>query len=869
MNTGKQGEKMKKNFWKNKLMAYLHDPPHKPYGIANHSDTIKSNLLMFGITEDDMKQFEDKYISDAFAASADRFIFPNPRKGNLRTNWKEEGAPYIHPFCGTHIKPHIHPVTRDVAEDWMSSALSNIINEQTPSKENFIKAWRLWEKELIKTQKEVGIYMPYLVADTRIPDHTIWQHNALTAAIAACNGKPAFLLFQLGPVQSFIAQAKTTRDLWAGSYILSYLNAKAIFSIADKYGPDHIIFPQIKGNPIIDEMFWDIYGKNLNFTEQAKAKWERKQRLIPSLPNRFMALIPGDDLNIEREIKECVKAEWHKIEKSVRDFMNKEIGNEFPNWDELWDEQVKCFPRMDTMLHLFEQNDVIVDEFLNDRFPPFENPELHSTIQNLNWALKSIPDEYKDSRCYAKGNLSKIDNLGFTWALQYLKAEWKFGALRNSRTFEQRFDFKEFSLYKRKVEKDPLDGINEVLGGKENKKFWLAVSKHEKLGSYFKGKQRYGAMSIIKRLFAKAYLNQEDVYDNNSELRIKSTYEIATGKKIDNDDQLSEEDKKYYAIICFDGDDMGKWLSGEKSQPVSEQLLGKEIKDFLKKHANKNLKRAVTPSYHLTFSEALANFANYCVEPIISSFNGQLIYAGGDDVLAMVPADSAIDCAEALQYAFRGIKPQDTNSVLFEIFDYEWCEMEKEDHIQGFLKIKNPGSARPTHPLLMPGNRATASAGIAVGHIKSPMQDLIQTAREAEQKAKQSGKNGFSLTIKKRSGETNSFFAHWDSGNLLSAWKELSFYLRNKDISNRFPYVYTQYIYPLLRNKGGKYIEEFDDNILGACYEYLRITTERQGERSKINFKILFKKLEHTSPANYINFWMCLAFMNRINEGDE
>ena len=29
------------------------------------------------------------------------------------------------------------------------------------------------------------------------------------------------LLFQLGPVQEFIAQAATVGDLWAGSYLLS------------------------------------------------------------------------------------------------------------------------------------------------------------------------------------------------------------------------------------------------------------------------------------------------------------------------------------------------------------------------------------------------------------------------------------------------------------------------------------------------------------------------------------------------------------------------------------------------------------------------------------------------------------------------
>ena len=39
------------------------------------------------------------------------------------------------------------------------------------------------------------------------------------------------LLFQVGPVQEFIACARTTRDLWAGSYLLSYSVAELICSI--------------------------------------------------------------------------------------------------------------------------------------------------------------------------------------------------------------------------------------------------------------------------------------------------------------------------------------------------------------------------------------------------------------------------------------------------------------------------------------------------------------------------------------------------------------------------------------------------------------------------------------------------------------
>jgi CRISPR-associated protein Cmr2 len=59
-------------------------------------------------------------------------------------------------------------------------------------------------------------------ADSRVPNHSIYDHIVQSAAIATCiedSDYPSFLLFTLGPVQDFIAKAKKTSDLWAGSFI--------------------------------------------------------------------------------------------------------------------------------------------------------------------------------------------------------------------------------------------------------------------------------------------------------------------------------------------------------------------------------------------------------------------------------------------------------------------------------------------------------------------------------------------------------------------------------------------------------------------------------------------------------------------------
>lgn len=926
-------------YWENKLLAFLHDPPHKPYGITNHEQTLFSNLNLFGLTPDDFDK-EEKFRADSMAAAADRFIFPNPRKSYkgspLRTNWQTEGLPFIHPFCGTKLKPHEYPITKEVAENWMSSALSKTIRTQKASQNNFLKAWRLWEKNLVNDGKGSSAYFPFLVADTRIPDHTIWQHNALVSALTSSGKTPAFLIFQLGPVQSFIAQAQSTRDLWAGSYILSFLNARAMYHIAKKYGPDHIIFPQLKGNPILDHFFWETYGDDLAFTKEAFEQWKTNQLLIPSLPNRFLAIIPASDVDIQEELKNVVKETWEAISSSVHDFMNNIISTDatlssFKNWDELWEEQISQFPRVDCFIKPFEDNQSVLDDFIKQGMPPYDPQTDHPTVSALKWAKDDLfkaggsSHKFYDNRNYQnsydsstrrsvlqdeqerKLNSSEkaiVTNPGSIWALQYMKTEWQFGAIRANRIFHSRFSFaknKESGIPglqdpKRFIEKDHLDGVNEVLGGQQYKQFWEAISRNDELNNLFRTQQRYGALSIIKRLFAKAYLSLPEVYnfDVHKKMQIKSTHEIASGKR--DDTTLSDSDCKYYAIICLDGDDMGKWLSGANAQPLAEQLSGNGIQTFFTDHSHaKEMKRAVSPSYHATFSESLANFSNYCAEPIVSSFGGQLIYAGGDDVLAMVPASKAIDCTESLQLAFRGLKPTDKDSLVYkvmnEIFDFEWSEMNTKQHVDGFLKLRNPGSARPKSILILPGPRTTVSAGIAIGHIKSPMQDLIQAARIAEHEAKESGKDGFQLSIKKRSGETNGFFAHWNRksedkkwqdeavraySGYLALWNKLFHEHSNlQDKSNRMPYIYSQYIAPLLKGRDGTYLKEFDEDLAQACEEFLRIVLERQTPLRKedaiIESRRIIKRLnlKETCPKEFINFWMSYAFMNRLTAGGE
>ncbi len=110
-----------------------------------------------------------------------------------------------------------------------------------------------------------------------------------------------------------------------------------------------------------------------------------------------------------------------------------------------------------------------------------------------------------------------------------------------------------------------------------------------------------------------------------------------------------------------------------------------------------------------------------------------MIYSGGDDVLALLPARQAVACAAALRRAFRG---EDGGSP-------GWTEREGRQ-------------------LLTMGNRATLSAGIAFVHFMEDLRLALDGARQAEKAAKDAGRNWLTLRFMRRSGEHSEAGLSWE-----------------------------------------------------------------------------------------------------------
>lgn len=233
----------------------------------------------------------------------------------------------------------------------------------------------------------------------------------------------------------------------------------------------------------------------------------------------------------------------------------------------------------------------------------------------------------------------------------------------------------------------------------------------------------------------------------------------------------------YYAILLIDGDDMGKWLSGKhEMMPAFRQVMHPDVLPKFESLPNaadwqKTLDqpRPLAANLHASLSAALSTFAWRCVRWVVEERHfGRVVYAGGDDVMALLPLAEAISAAYELYALFTG-RAEVKNG-----------ELRIKTDSNGFLAWKD-------EIFLVPGPSITLSAGIAVAHHLYPLDAALQAARAAERAAKGvEGKAAVAVTVIKRSGETVTLRSKWDS--LGDRFDRLVGCFAGKELSSRFAY---------------------------------------------------------------------------------
>ena len=278
--------------WHTKLAARLHDPAEKalvllrdPAGHENGTSRALTRLLgLHAITADTLDADNDEALvrtvfkegisrtmyrhvqrADWWAAAADRPQWPmeeitvSTKKGEEKTfkvaHWAQvrwaNKPMLLHPLTGDTFDLGQHGGLSDTDFHDIKERSFNhharlllALEDQAPgqsldSKKALLALWR-FAPDLREGDDngKLGELWKLLPADTRIPDHSIWDHLDLTSAFAGAfaadpEGEAALLTLSIGPVQPFIASARKMEDLWAGSHLLARLSWEAMRVVAD------------------------------------------------------------------------------------------------------------------------------------------------------------------------------------------------------------------------------------------------------------------------------------------------------------------------------------------------------------------------------------------------------------------------------------------------------------------------------------------------------------------------------------------------------------------------------------------------------------------------------------------------------------
>lgn len=163
-----------------KLKQFLHDPIDKCFEIQSHLKRAKDYAEIVGVSGIfDVKE------PDFIASCMERSFLPSPSKyGFSEDELYQKFNEIRHPFSDGKIE--VPDIDNDKVFEKTKKVFENL-KLPFDEKLKFFYLWRNLPEEALKAFEgdPVYKYIPILPADTRIPDHSIWEHLKITSAINA------------------------------------------------------------------------------------------------------------------------------------------------------------------------------------------------------------------------------------------------------------------------------------------------------------------------------------------------------------------------------------------------------------------------------------------------------------------------------------------------------------------------------------------------------------------------------------------------------------------------------------------------------------------------------------------------------------
>ena len=958
-----------------KIAAWLHDPAEKQLILMRDKEGHEggTSRRLRQALDISSKVFDKR--ADWLAAAADR---PNWPRGDDASRYPQfESVKFsrqpelIHPLSGERLKITPLDVAVDVEQIKTVSQAHFESLIQNDDRKTFLAFWR-FGPEAGQHATELGVLWPQLPADSRIPDHSIWSHvdtvSAIhTALVGDDNGpdQPALLVMSFGPVQGFIGQARSTSDLWAGSHLLSSLVWEAMKPIVRHLGPDVMVFPALRGVPVVDQwlMSEEAGGKpfaqlfeDIN-SELLSDHTDTNPLFAASLPNKFMAIVPS------RQAAALAERAIAAIRKAAKDWTMEAAELAFKTAgvaiNDTTRAQIKAqlagFPEA----YWAAANWPIDGEGCKD--VPTASARLHTALDSIHPALKKqgvFDDQIWKvlTKELKLGGLKFWEpNTGILYPAVYELAERALGAAKATRPFEAVLE--EGHRCTLTGEAEWLTDDRRLLGLNRQERnaqsIWGKLAKVKK--SWVKPGEHLSAIATLKRMWPTLFADSIKAVTGGDVRRfVISTHALAlstTLKKLavtanttglstaqqaallalaspaaqfdavtlpkslmrqlhrlpqaqqdtlkrlpalmeDRQDasggehldatlhQLLGESRPeaYYALILMDGDRMGGWLAGNEDEfklayrdtwhsKVLVEMANYENHDTNLK-AYLDAKRPVSPARHGAISQALNDFSTRLARHVVEECcKGKLLYAGGDDVLALVAVDDLFDCMQLLRLAYSGIAPEESMGL--------------SQHI-GALRS---GGSKAQHKLLLDkgfgllngrlmtlmGHKASASMGAVVAHHSAPLSMVLRELRASESSAKNTGhgkdikgkvinRDAFCLRVLKRGGgEVNVTSPWWKldakqqpdtTQSALALMKQLAIELATTEFSRGAIYRAQLWFEGLTDNASDAQDKDWRDQMTSSlAHQFDRQKGNKDVARRVVDFVCDVMKPEHPKTA--------------------
>lgn len=488
------------------------------------------------------------------------------------------------------------------------------------------------------------------------------------------------LHFSLGPVQGFIGSARRTRDLWAGSFLLSWLTAQAMVVVPG--WRKSVLFPQVAGDDLVNAV--DATLRSVEPVDAPK---------IATVPNRFKAEVP-EEFNPKR-CEEAIGAAWQKLAGKVWEEFLPQLDkrlkrpNGGPRTNEIWEDQVANFWEVSWVKGPDDGTD---GEWLDQRKTWRNYRPIDETIGGDHCTLMG---DWQEISAYVRAR-DRADQDTF-WS-EFRNCEFK-DNIGDKNGKKLLLDIVEgerlcaIALIKRLFPRLPKETREEVFGwdpcgdgggnwpstGHIAAVHWVekamsldaeacqvyAEHVHESYAARHFAEQGsripcvraaapskgvsghwFGALDA-NFYFRNDLLNERAMpiwsRDNDKQIELKARnaflgqrYDVMlkklreANKKLKAPDPVFGEPAGYFALLRMDGDDVGKLLDTLGADKVSP---------------------------------ALAAFSKD-VPRLVENNNGVLVYAGGDDLLALFPIEDALTAALDLRRAYLRAWPRNQEQTV-------------------------------------------------------------------------------------------------------------------------------------------------------------------------------------------------------------